>query len=60
MATEFSRVLDLEKLLAKKSFFLLGPRATGKSFLIRQQFGQRAVIIDLLESNLFLRADELL
>jgi len=30
------RRLDLKKLLAGKSHFLLGPRQTGKSFLIRQ------------------------
>lgn len=52
---EFDRVLDVGALLKKKSFFLLGPRATGKSFLIRQQLGDRAVVIDLLRSDLFLR-----
>ena len=51
----FNRVLDLELLLTKKSFFLLGPRATGKSFLIRQQLGDRAAVIDLLRSDVFLR-----
>lgn len=34
---KISRVLNLEMLLQKKSYFLLGPRQTGKSFLIRQQ-----------------------
>jgi predicted AAA+ superfamily ATPase len=30
------RVLDLPALLAKKSHFLLGPRQTGKTFLVQQ------------------------
>jgi uncharacterized protein len=52
---ELKRKLDLTDLLKKKSFFLLGPRATGKSTLIRQQLSQSATIIDLLDSRLFLR-----
>jgi predicted AAA+ superfamily ATPase len=32
-----SRILNLPALLEKKSYFLLGPRQTGKSFMIRQQ-----------------------
>lgn len=51
----FARLLDLEALLKKKSFFLLGPRATGKSFLVREQLGDTAVVIDLLRSDVFLR-----
>ena len=31
------RTLDLAALVKKKSYFLLGPRATGKSFLIRDR-----------------------
>jgi predicted AAA+ superfamily ATPase len=49
------RTLDLGALAKKKSFFLLGPRATGKSFLIRQQLGGQAIVIDLLRSDVFLR-----
>jgi len=30
------RAVDLARLLAKKSYFLLGPRQTGKSFLVRR------------------------
>lgn len=52
---ELKRKLNLVELLKKKSFFLLGPRATGKSTLIRQQLSQSATIIDLLDSRLFLR-----
>jgi len=52
----FRRILDLEALVRKKSFFLLGPRATGKSFLTRQQFGAgKAGVIDLLRSDIYLR-----
>ena len=34
---EIQRQLQLVPLLAKKSFFLFGPRATGKTTLVRQQ-----------------------
>lgn len=34
---ELPRILQLPSLLQKKSFFLFGPRATGKSYLTRQQ-----------------------
>jgi len=51
----FKRTLDLGALVKKKSFFLLGPRATGKSFLIREQLGGQATVIDLLRSDVFLR-----
>ena len=55
MISSFRRTLDLGALAKKKSFFLLGPRATGKSFLIRQQLGGQATVIDLLRSDIFLR-----
>ena len=46
-----TRHLDLLRLLAKKSFFLFGPRTTGKSTLITQQLAQRAYVIDLADTN---------
>lgn len=49
------RILNLENLLKKKSFFLFGPRATGKSTLVKAQLADSADIIDLLDSRLFLR-----
>jgi len=52
---EIRRVLDLRSLLAKKSFFLFGPRATGKSTLIRQQLADGAFVVDLLDSRNYLR-----
>lgn len=48
----YKRVLDLPALLRHKSFFLLGPRQTGKSTLLRASFPE-AVFVDLLESETF-------
>ncbi|MEK6733841.1 MAG: ATP-binding protein [Pseudomonadota bacterium] len=52
---KFNRILSLPELLAKKSFFLIGPRATGKSYLIREQLTNKALIINLLNSSFYLR-----
>ncbi len=52
---EIKRQLQLAPLLAMKSFFLFGPRATGKTTLIRQQLAQKATVIDLLDSRYFLK-----
>jgi predicted AAA+ superfamily ATPase len=52
---EFPRTLRLPDLLARKSFFLLGPRATGKSWLVRHQLGERALLVDLLRGDVYLR-----
>jgi len=52
---EFKRKLNLIKLLENKSFFLFGPRSTGKSYLIREQLGERCKIIDLLDGYTHLR-----
>ena len=46
------RFLNIKKLLEKKSFFLLGPRATGKSTLIQSTLS-KAQIIDLLQTRMF-------
>lgn len=48
---DIQRRLNLKELLRKKSHFLLGPRSTGKSTLIRQQLPE-ACLIDLLQSRL--------
>lgn len=53
----FKRILDLEKLLAKKSFFLFGPRATGKTHLIQKQL-PKAFIVNLLKSDFFLKLSQ--
>lgn len=52
---EIARKLNLPDLLQKKSFFLFGPRATGKSTLIRQQLRAEATVIDLLDSRVYLK-----
>lgn len=52
------RILNLPDQLEKKSFFLFGPRATGKSSLIRESFcalSPAPCIIDLLQSELYFR-----
>ena len=47
------RLLNLERLLEKKSHFLLGPRQTGKSFLIAQSLTDSRVY-DLLDTSVYL------
>ncbi len=44
----YKRILDLTSLLKKKSFFLFGPRGTGKTTLIQHSLPD-ATVIDLLE-----------
>jgi predicted AAA+ superfamily ATPase len=50
--SQFKRVLDLPNLLKNKSFFLFGPRATGKTSLIAAQLGS-AKIYDLLDADVY-------
>ena len=52
------RELNLNDLLSKKSFFLFGPRATGKTSLIRHQLKDQATVFDLLRSDLYIRLSE--
>lgn len=47
------RLIDLNALLDKKSHFLLGPRQTGKTFLVRHTL-ETARVYDLLDSEIFL------
>ncbi len=54
----YLRQLNLVALLKKKSFFLLGPRATGKSFLIKKTLADRAVILNLLRYDLYLKLSQ--
>jgi predicted AAA+ superfamily ATPase len=49
----YQRILDLSSLAKKKSLFLFGPRSTGKTTLLRQQFPEKR-IINLLRSAVFL------
>lgn len=48
-----NRSLDLPAILEKKSLFLLGPRQTGKTSLIRHTL-KAAKVYDLLDTSLFL------
>jgi uncharacterized protein len=48
----YSRVIDLTTIIEKKSFFLLGPRQTGKSTLLQAQFPD-ATYIDLLAADVY-------
>lgn len=49
------RILQLNEILKQKSFFLLGPRATGKTRLIEEQLSDKAFVIDLLNTDLYLK-----
>jgi predicted AAA+ superfamily ATPase len=48
----YQRTLNLANLLENKSFFLFGPRSTGKTSLIKKQLPQ-ATIYDLLDAEIF-------
>jgi predicted AAA+ superfamily ATPase len=48
----YRRVLPIKELVKHRSLFLLGPRQTGKSTLLRQMF-PHVRYIDLLEGNTF-------
>lgn len=50
----YKRLLNLNNLLKQKSFFLFGPRATGKSFLVADQLPEKKVY-DLLQPQTFNR-----
>ena len=47
----YSRLLELPE----KSFFLFGPRGTGKSVWLEQRLGHAALSVDLLKSSEYLR-----
>lgn len=48
----YARTLQIEASIIRKSVFLLGPRQTGKSTLLRQRFPE-ARYVDLLEADTF-------
>lgn len=54
---DIPRILDLPKLLAAKSYFLFGPRQTGKTFMIRRQFPD-AKYYNLHETDTFLKFNQ--
>ena len=47
------RLLDLPALVAKKSHFLLGPRQTGKTYLIQHAL-KNVRVYDLLDHSIYL------
>ena len=51
----YKRQLDLLKILEKKSFFLMGPRSTGKSFLIKNTLEKSILKINLNNTDIYLR-----
>jgi predicted AAA+ superfamily ATPase len=48
----YKRILNLEAILKKANYFLLGPRATGKSSLINEQL-KNILIVDLLDDDVY-------
>ena len=50
--TKYPRVLKLQELIEKKSFFLFGPRSSGKTTLIRHQL-PLAQVFNLLDADVF-------
>lgn len=50
----YQRLVNLPNLLKKRSYFLLGPRGTGKSTLIEQTL-PNAKVYDLLDASIFQR-----
>lgn len=48
----YKRALDLKTPLKEKSHFLFGPRATGKSSLVKEQL-KHAQVFDLLDSDIY-------
>jgi len=55
---DIRRILNLKSLLKKKSFFLFGPRQVGKSYLIKKQLSDCALIINLLDNELSYRLQQ--
>lgn len=47
------RKLNLQQLIEQKSFFLFGPRSTGKTSLIKHQLQKEVLYIDLLNSDYY-------
>lgn len=54
MTYKVARELILKPLIDRKSLFLFGPRSTGKTSLLRDQFSESTLVIDLLRASSFL------
>ncbi len=57
MMEKFKRVLDLREDSRKKSLFLLGPRQTGKTFLLKRTF-PKSPFYNLLLADVFLKVSQ--
>jgi predicted AAA+ superfamily ATPase len=49
----YRRIANIKELARKKSIFLFGPRSTGKTTLLRHEYGKEA-IVNLLKSSVLL------
>jgi len=54
MTSQIKRDLNLASRISVKSLFLFGPRATGKTTLIKEQLTGKVLLIDLLKFKYFL------
>jgi len=57
MMKAYARAIDLDHLVQKKSHFLLGPRQTGKTFLIRKTLSHYK-FYNLLAADVFLKLSQ--
>lgn len=57
MSIYVDRLLDLRRLSSKKSFFLFGPRQTGKSSLLKRLYPE-AKYLNLLDHSQFMRLNQ--
>lgn len=48
------RTLNIDNLLEHKSMFLFGPRSTGKTSLIKHQLSDKALVLNLLNSQTYM------
>lgn len=53
MSKYIQRILQPNEVLKKSSFFLFGPRGTGKSYLLRNELSDKVFSINLLDSSLY-------
>jgi len=53
--TYCKRVIDPTEVVRKSSFFLFGPRGTGKSLLLRKKMNKSCFTINLLDSTLYFK-----
>lgn len=52
---EYDRKINLKEMIKKNSFFLFGPRATGKTFWLKKSFPSNVPIFNLFDSDTYER-----